>query len=188
MEMLILGLVLFFSVHVISTIPALKRIFISIVGEKGYQPIYALISLIGLVLIVMGYADKPLLSIPEWTAPSWARHAMYLGLWIAIILQPASHMPTNIKRFTRHPMLWGVVIWSSFHLWLNGDQASILLFGSFLVYSVWAMFTANLKGAKKQTKKVPLKNDIMVVIAGTLAFAVIVVAHKWIAGVPLVNI
>lgn len=187
MEILILGLILFFSVHVISTIPATKRIFTSIVGKKGYKPVYALISIIGFVLIVMGYADKPL-SIPEWTAPHWSRHVMYLVLWIAIILQPASHMPTNIKRYTRHPMLWGVALWSAMHLWVNGDKASILLFGSFLAYSLWAMFTANLQGAKKQTKKEPFKKDVMVFAAGTVAFAIIVVCHKWIAGIPLVNI
>ncbi len=188
MEILILGLVLFFSVHVMSTVPSLKGAFTKVVGAKGYKPAYALLSIVGLVLIIIGYGDKPVLSVPEWVAPSWARHVMMPALLIAIILQPAAHMPTNIKRFTRHPMLWGVVIWAGMHLWLNGDRASILLFGSFLVYSLWAMFSANARGAKKQNKKVPLKKDIAVVMAGTTAFVVIVVCHKWIAGVPLVNI
>lgn len=188
MDVLILGLVVFFSVHVISTVPSLKSAFTKVVGAKGYKPVFALISLVGFVLIIIGYGDKPLLLAPEWVAPSWARHLMMPALLLAIILQPAAHMPTNIKRFTRHPMLWGVSIWAGMHLWLNGDHASILLFGSFLAYSLWAMFSANARGAKKQTKKVPLKKDIAVIMAGTAAFVVIVVCHKWIAGVPLVNI
>ncbi|GAA6135230.1 NnrU family protein [Oceaniserpentilla sp. 4NH20-0058] len=187
MDLLIVGLVLFFSVHIVSTIPPIKRKFSLLVGQKGYKPVYAIISLIGFVLIVMGYADKPILAMPQWSTPSWAVHLMYLILWLAIILQPASHMPTNIKRYTRHPMLWGVVLWSAMHLWVNADRASILLFGSFLAYSLWAMFTANLAGAKKQTKKVPMKHDVLVVVVGTFAYILVLFAHKWIAGVPLVN-
>lgn len=188
MELLIIGLVVFFSVHVMSTVPSLKSAFTKIVGVKGYKPAYALLSIAGLVLIITGYGDKPLLSVPEWVAPSWARHLMMPALLVAIILQPAAHMPTNIKRITRHPMLWGVVIWSGMHLWLNGDHASILLFGSFLIYSLWAMFSANMRGAKKQTKRVPFQKDIAVILAGSIVFIVIVLTHKWIAGVPLVNI
>ena len=185
MNLLILGIVLFFGMHLSNTIPPLKKLITGLVGAKGYKPVFAIVSLIGLVLMIMGYADKPMLQIPEWVAPTWARHAMMLAMLIAIILQPAAHMPGNIKRFTRHPMLWGIVIWSGMHLWLNGDHASILLFGSFLVYSLWAMLSANMRGAKKQTKKLPIKKDIVVIMAGTTAYILIVMSHKWIAGVAL---
>ena len=188
MEILILGLTLFFSVHVISTIPALKGVVTSYLKGNAYKAVYSIIALIGFVLIVMGYGDKPLLAIPEWQAPNWARHLMFLVLWVAIVLQPAAHMPTNIKRYTRHPMLWGVTLWAAMHLWVNSDQASILLFGSFLIYSVWAMLGGNMRGAKKQTQKVSRSKDVMVLLAGTVAYVVIILCHKWIAGVPLVNI
>lgn len=81
-----------------------------------------------------------------------------------------------------------MTLWAGMHLWVNSDKASILLFGSFLLYSLWAMFSANMKGAKKQTKRVSTTKDIAVVVAGTIAYAVIIVCHEWIAGVPLVNI
>lgn len=185
MNLLILGIALFFGMHLSNTIPALKKLITRFVGEKGYKPVFAIVSLIGLVLMIMGYADKPMLQIPEWVAPAWARHAMMPAMLIAIILLPAAHMPSNIKRITRHPMLWGIVIWSGMHLWLNGDRASILLFGSFLLYSLWAMFSANLRGATKQSKKLPIKKDVVVVMAGSTVYVLIVLSHKWIAGVAL---
>ncbi|WP_396587109.1 NnrU family protein [Bermanella sp. R86510] len=187
MELLIVGLIVFFGMHLVPSIPSLKKSLSSKLGANGYKAVFALVSLFGLVLIVLGYQQKPLLSLPEWTAPHWARHVAMLAVLIAFILLPAAHMKGNIKRFTRHPMLWAIVLWSSTHLWLNGDRASILLFGSFLVYSLFAMMSANARGAKKQSKRYPLKNDIIVVVAGTVVYAVVLFSHKWIAGVPLIN-
>lgn len=39
---------------------------------------------------------------------------------------------TGILRVTRHPFLWGVAIWGFGHLLVNGDAASVVLFGSML--------------------------------------------------------
>ena len=185
MTILMIGLVLFFGIHLAPTIPGVKRRFTKRVGDKGYQGIHALISAVGLGLIIWGYSEKPLISLPEWVAPGWAYKAVLPLLWLAVTLQPAAFLKTNIKRFTRHPMLWGVVIWSAVHLWLNGDHASILLFGSFLLYSLWAMYAANKRGVKKQTQKVPLYRDVIVVVAGTVVFVALVHGHKWFAGVAL---
>jgi uncharacterized membrane protein len=94
-------------------------------------------------------------------------------------------MKGNIKRFTRHPMLWGILIWSAAHLLVNGDLASMLLFGSFGVYSVYAMISQNLRGAQKQTNVMPLKNDLIVFAAGTLVFVLVIFLHGFLFGVPL---
>lgn len=187
MELLAAGLILFFGTHLIPSIPGMKSALTKMVGAKGYRPVFALLSFAGLVLIVLGYQDKPIQVLHEWYAPHWARHLMMLAMLVAFILLPAAHMKTNIKRYTRHPMLWGIAIWSGMHLWLNGDHASILLFGSFLAYSLFAMFTGNMRGAKKQTKKVPLKNDIIVVVAGGVAYIAVAFSHQWIAGVSIMG-
>ena len=39
----------------------------------------------------------------------------------------------GVLRITRHPFLWGVMIWSAFHLASNGDLASVIFFGTFLL-------------------------------------------------------
>jgi len=39
-------------------------------------------------------------------------------------------------RITRHPFLWGVALWALVHLIVNGDLASLILFGSLLVLAL----------------------------------------------------
>jgi uncharacterized membrane protein len=42
----------------------------------------------------------------------------------------------GIVRITRHPFLWGVALWALVHLIVNGDLASLVLFGSLLVLAL----------------------------------------------------
>jgi uncharacterized membrane protein len=55
----------------------------------------------------------------------------------------------GVVRITRHPFLWSVVIWSAFHLAANGDEASVILFGTFFVL---ALFGTALIDAKRRRK------------------------------------
>jgi uncharacterized membrane protein len=52
-------------------------------------------------------------------------------------------------RITRHPFLWGVAIWSAFHLLANGDEASAIFFGSFLVLSLAGTSSIDAKRKRK---------------------------------------
>jgi uncharacterized membrane protein len=42
----------------------------------------------------------------------------------------------GMVRITRHPFLWGVAFWALVHLIVNGDLASLILFGSLLVLAL----------------------------------------------------
>jgi uncharacterized membrane protein len=39
----------------------------------------------------------------------------------------------GVLRVTRHPVMWGVGLWAAAHVLANGDLASLLFFGSFLL-------------------------------------------------------
>jgi uncharacterized membrane protein len=52
-------------------------------------------------------------------------------------------------RITRHPFLWGVAIWSAFHLSANGDEASVIFFGTFFVLSILGTFSIDAKRRRK---------------------------------------
>jgi uncharacterized membrane protein len=54
----------------------------------------------------------------------------------------------GIQRITRHPFLWGVALWSFTHLVLNGDLASVIFFGSFLILAVGGPFSIDRKRKK----------------------------------------
>jgi uncharacterized membrane protein len=54
-----------------------------------------------------------------------------------------------VLRITRHPFLWGVAIWSAFHLSATGDYASVILFGTFLVLSLLGTTSIDAKRQRK---------------------------------------
>jgi uncharacterized membrane protein len=51
----------------------------------------------------------------------------------------------GVLRITRHPFLWGVVLWSGFHLLTNGDLASVIFFGTFFVVALLGTFSIDAK-------------------------------------------
>ena len=59
MEILILGLVLFFGIHLVPVMTGMRSRLFGALGEKRYKSAFSLLSAIGLVLIVIGYARAP---------------------------------------------------------------------------------------------------------------------------------
>jgi uncharacterized membrane protein len=55
----------------------------------------------------------------------------------------------GVVRITRHPFLWGVVIWSAFHVAANGNVASVIFFGTFLVLALFGTFSIDRKRRRK---------------------------------------
>ena len=83
-------------------------------------------------------------------------------------------------------MLWGVTLWSIAHLLANGDLASILLFGSFGLFSLFNMFSANLRGAKKQQTKYAFSKDAIVIVASVVVYGILVFLHPYLFGVKVI--
>lgn len=185
MALLLAGLVIFFSIHFLPSFAGLRKNLVARFGLKTYKLGFTAVALLGLVLIIVGKANAPFEHV--YTPPSWGRHVTMLCVLIAFILLPAANMPTNIKRFTRHPMLWGVSIWGVGHLLANGDLASILLFGGFVVFSIIEMISANVRGAQLQSHKVPLKKDVIVVVAGLVVYVGFLFLHPYLFGVPVMS-
>ncbi len=185
MGLLILGLVVFFAIHLLPSRPALHERLIARLGRKQYRLFFSLVAVIGLVLIVVGKSRAPFQSL--YLPPAWGRHATMLLVLIAMVLLWASQMPTNIKRLTPHPMLWAVIAWGSGHLLANGDVASVLLFGSFVLFAIFDIVSANRRGASRATESVPFRRDILVVAAGVGLYLVFLGLHQTLFGVPVLR-
>ncbi len=185
MNLLILGIVIFIGVHLLPSLVPVRRAAMERLGPGAYKGLFSLLSLVGLVLIAVGkvMADFQ----PLWQPPVWGRYAALVLLLPVFVLLAAANMPSNIKRFTRHPMLWGVTLWSVGHLLANGDRASLLLFGSFGAYALFDMVSANLRGAVKQEKVYPLVKDGVTVAAGLLVYGVLLVLHPYLFGVAVIQ-
>ncbi|MEX1032858.1 MAG: NnrU family protein [Cellvibrionaceae bacterium] len=183
MILLVIGLLLFIGIHALPAFVSVRQALIDKLRFNGYRGLFSLVALAGLVLIVIGKATAEF--VPLWNPLAWGRHAAMGVVFVAFILLPAAYMPTNIKRFTRHPMLWGVVLWSAGHLLANGDLASVILFGSLGGFSLLSMASANRRGAILQTGRVPVTKDVLVIVAGLAVYGVFLFAHPWLFGVAV---
>lgn len=185
---LILGLVVFVANHLFVTMRGARAAAIARLGNVGYHALFSIVSLIGVALIVWGYADYRAHGwIDIWSPPDFMRHITVGLMLIAAILMTAAFIPSHIKAKTKHPLLAAVKIWAFAHLLSNGDLGSILLFGSLLAWAVYARI-----GAKRRADTVlPVApagwtNDVIVVVLGIVIYLALgYVFHPLVIGVPV---
>lgn len=183
MEFLILGLILFCGIHLFPTLTRQRQVLVTKLGDNFYKGLFSIISLAGIVLMVIGYksVESSLLYVP----PVWGRKITIVLMLVSLVLFAAANMPGNVKRFTRHPMLWGLVTWAVAHLLANGDLAGVVFFASLGIFGLLAMLSANLRGAVKQSKKLPLTKDLLIIVAGTVVYVIIILLHPYLFGVDI---
>ncbi len=185
MALMITGLIVFFTAHVFAGFRAQRAALIARTGEGVYKGLFALVSLVGLVMIAMGKAAAPFESL--WIPPAGFAVITKLFMLPALVLVVASNVPCSIRARVKHPLLLGVKIWALVHLMANGDLASVVLFGSFLLYAVVTIVRLNRRevGEEAPAAEYPLWRDIMVVVGGGLAYALIGLYHAQLFGVAI---
>lgn len=188
MLLLLLGLVLFFAPHVLTTLRPQRAALVARLGARGYRGLYSAVAGIGLVLIVLGWGQAAF--VPLWTPPGWTRHLAMALMLPALILIVTAHLPGRIAARMKHPMLAGIKLWATAHLLANGDLAGLLLFGAFLAYGVYDRISVKRRTDGSGGVLLPnrgLRNDVISVVAGIVVYAVIVAwAHGAIIGRPLI--
>ncbi|MCF6302345.1 MAG: NnrU family protein [Devosiaceae bacterium] len=182
-----IGLLLFFVPHIVPLlVPGTKSALVEKIGEKRWKGVYSLLSLAGLVVIVLGWRQYRDVAPIVYDPPAWGRHGTMLLVWISLILfsVPRSK-PGKIMVAVKHPMVVGVIYWSVGHLLANGDLASVLLFGSFLLFALISRIKENFAG-DPNPKFRSYRSDIIAIGAGTTLYAVILLfGHVWLSGVAL---
>ncbi|ATX81071.1 putative membrane protein [Mariprofundus ferrinatatus] len=185
MELLIVGLVIFFAIHLIPAMGSLRSSLVGKFGDNGYKGIFALASLAGLVLIVLGKGDADFIEVYE--PPSWGMHVTGLMMLLALVALVSFKLETSLRRITAHPMLWGITFWATGHLFANGDAASLLLFGSFLIYSLFAMASANRRGARPSGRKMALMQDGIALVVSSIIYVALMMMHAHFTGISLMS-
>ncbi len=98
---------------------------------------YSLLSVIGFVLFIVGFAQARWNVVGLWTPPVWARHiTILLMLFSAIAMGAYIFRKSHIAVAVHHPMVWSVAIWAAAHLLSNGSSADLVLFGAFIIWAV----------------------------------------------------
>ena len=149
MTWLIIGLILFLGAHSIRMVAdAWRTQVIASWGEKPFKGVYTLIALVGFYAMVTGYAEARLQTVALWTPPIATRHVSVLLMLFASVLMAAAYVPRNhLKMRMGHPMVLSVKVWALAHLLANGNLADVVLFGSFLLWSVF-----NFKAARARDR------------------------------------
>ena len=178
MWLLILGFVLFLGAHLSPGVLGLRAQLVGWLGEGRFLGIYIATSVTGMLCIIAGKTIAPFVNV--WNPQPWAREAALVLVAVGFMLMAALLLPTNIRRLTRNPMLWGITAWSAGHLLANGDLASMILFGGFGGYALISMWSLNRRRAQKATVKCPLWQDVLTLSAGLAAYAILLWAHPYL--------
>lgn len=191
---LLVGLVVFHGIHLVPTLAGLRGSLVERIGRGGYLGLFSALSLVGLVLIVLGYGEARVLgrANPQiWSPPAWTRHVAYLLMLPAMVLLVAAYVPSRIRDLAKHPMLASIKLWALAHLLLRGDLASLLLFGSFLAYAVYDRISVTRRAVRGPLgdQRGGARGDVVVLAVGLLAYALmIVIGHSALIGVPLLRV
>jgi uncharacterized membrane protein len=149
---LVMAAAFFVGIHVFVSGTSLRGAIVARIGEKAFQGLFSVISLLGLVWLGSAYGGAEPGELGEPAA--WLRpivHVLTLIAFLLVAIGITTPSPTvvggeallregvsakGILRITRHPFLWGVAIWALAHLLVNADLAGVIFFGALLLLAI----------------------------------------------------
>ena len=214
MTTLVVATLVFLATHFVTSTP-LRPALVNALGEWPYRGLYSLVALVTLGWMIWAYAGAP-------------REQLWSGFkGIAVVLMPFAFVllacgywrnPTmvgaekllksedparGIIRITRHPIMWGIMLWAAAHILARGDLRALVFFGGFLALALFG--TLAMEARKKYNPDWPRFAAVtshvpFVAIAqgrnridwreigwtrpaiGLAAFAIFFLAHPWLFG------
>jgi uncharacterized membrane protein len=165
MLMLCLAAAAFLALHLVVSGTPIRDALIGRIGQGPYMGLFSLASVAGLAWLGFTYAAARVGPANElvWQAPAaalWLQLALQLVAMLLIVPGLATPNPTSVRqegqldradvvrgmlRITRHPFLWGVAVWAIGHLVVNGDAASLVLFGALLALALFGTASIDAK-------------------------------------------
>ncbi|EDM73364.1 hypothetical protein RAZWK3B_04050 [Roseobacter sp. AzwK-3b] len=178
MAYLILGLVLWTAGHFFKRLAPDMR---AGMGNAG-KGVAAVIILAGLVLMIIGYRGAEFINL--WYPPTWTVHLNNLLMLIAVFVYGMSATRGRLRGKMRHPQLVAVKIWAVAHLLVNGDLASVILFGGMLVWAVVQVIVINRTEEWVRPEPGKASKDILLVVITLVLFGVMTGIHSWLGVWP----
>lgn len=162
MTQFLLALAVFLALHSVPAIPAIRQTLVGRLGRRLYLVLYSIVSLVTLGWVF--HAALRLDYVPLWDPAPWQAWVALIASPIALFLLVAGLISPNpasitfrrgdatrgaITTITRHPVLWGFLLWAFGHLVANGDLRSLMLFGAFGLFALFGMLMAERRGSKR---------------------------------------
>ena len=172
MTLLILGLLLWSQAHFFKRLAPARH---AALGDRS-KKIVAVLIVISVVVMIFGYRMADF--IPIWSPPAFLTGINNLLMLAAFFLIGMSATKGRLKGWMRHPMLLAVKVWALAHLVVNGDLASIVLFGGMLAWAVVSVILINrAEPVYVRPEPGPASKDILLVVISVLTFVVAAVIH-----------
>ena len=183
MLLMVTGLLVFSVIHLA---PALfVNLRANLVKGLGLWPFRVLLSILmvgSITCIVLGWQGMEPRTV--YDPPAWGRYATFILVLLMFILLASLFVRSNIQRLSRHVAMIGVVLWSLGHLLANGESRSVLFFSWLGVWAILEILAINRREGKwKRPPAVPLRYDVLAVLAGTALFAIVLFLHPYFTGV-----
>jgi uncharacterized membrane protein len=193
----------------------LRSKLIAALGEWPYRGLYSALAFVTLgamiwayiraprELLWSGWRELPLLIMPFaliLVVTGYRRNPTMVG---ADALLKSEDPARGMIRITRHPIMWGIMLWAATHILASGELGSLLFFGGFLLVALFG--TLSLDRRKRADPNWPrfaaaTSHIPFVAIAqgrnhvawreigwtrpliGLAAYALLLVLHPWLFG------
>ena len=143
--LLVLATAAFLLTHFVSSTPV-RAALVNAVGEWPYRGLYSLVAAVTLGWMIWAYAQAPrgeLLWTPLRLLPlllmPFSLILVVTGYWRNPTMVGADRLlksddpARGMIRITRHPLMWGVMLWAIAHMLARADVNSIVFFGGFFI-------------------------------------------------------
>lgn len=179
MTLLIAGVALWVAAHFFKRVtPGLR----ASMGDKG-KGLVAVLTLASVVMMIFGYRMAG--STYVYSPMAGMGHLNNLLMVLSLFMFGAGSSRGWVASKVRHPMMWGMVIWAGAHLLVNGDSASVVLFGGLAVWALVQMVLANRGDGPWERPEVgPFSKDAKNLLIALVLYALITGLHIWLGYSP----
>ena len=193
MALFLIGLIIFLGSHSTRIFAeSWRNQIIDRIGEVKWKGLYTIISLIGFIIMVIGYGQARQSTVVLWQPNDALIYiALVLNLIAFIFLAGSSPSNNAIRLKLKHPMILGVKVWALAHLLSNGTLVNLILFGAFLIWAV-----LDFRSARKRPILIPekaivsTKATVITIASGVILWIIFIFGlHQYLIGVsPLAQL
>lgn len=215
---LVVACIVFLLLHGLPSTP-LRGALIARLGEGPYTGLFSLATLAAIVWMALAYRAAPL--TPLWPGLRHLPAAVMPFSFILIACGVLTPNPTavgagrllanpeparGIIRVTRHPVMWGIMLWAGAHLLARGELKATIFFGTFLLLAAAGTLLQDARKAKTHggdwirfqalTSNLPFaaiargrnrfaagEIGLVRIAFGLLLYGGFLIAHPWLFGV-----
>jgi uncharacterized membrane protein len=176
MTMILIGLLLWIAAHFFKRVlPDVRSGMNERMGAGPARGIMSVLILLSVILMIVGFRGHDATVL--YTPMDGMRPVNNLLMIISVVLFGMSGSKGRLGTMLRHPMLLGVLVWAVAHLLVNGDMASVVLFGGMGIWAVMQIVLINAQDIWTRPERGPASGDVKLFIISAVVFSVIAGIH-----------